>query len=445
MTALAAGLRQDASSAIAARAAAVIPGGVNSSTRSQGAPLSIASAKGAYVTDADGNRYLDYHAAFGAILLGHLDDEVEAAVAQASTVLDLTGYGVSEPEVALAEAVVGCIASVEQMITLSTGSEAVSYALRLARTATGRRYIVKVQGGFHGYTDPVMRNCISPAERAYGWDPMSTGILPEVLEATLIADFNDIASLEALYEAYPDQIACVIMEPIPHNVGALLPADGYLQAVRDLTRQQGSLLVFDEVITGFRHALGGYQSVAGVTPDLTTFGKALGNGHPVAGVGGSREVMRHADPSQGGTVTILGTFNGHASACAAGLATIAHLTNHPDFYERTHRLGARLRDGLNEIFTSAGVAGKAVGFGGTFSPYFTDGEPISYRTLLTNSAVASRAFNRGLIERGFLLIPMPLKRSHISGSHTDADIDATLAAAEDVVREMVAAGTAPRL
>lgn len=438
-------LRQDAGAAIAARAAKVIPGGVNSSTRRQGLPLSIASAKGAYVTDADGNRYLDYHAAFGAILLGHLDDAVEAAVAQAAKVSDLAGYGVSEHEVRLAEAVVGSIASVDQTITLSAGSEAVNYALRLARTATGRRYIVKVQGGFHGYTDSVMRNCISAADRAYGWDPMSSGILPEVLDATLITDFNDISDLESLFAAYPEQIACVIMEPIPHNVGALLPADGYLQAVRALTRREGALLVFDEVITGFRHALGGFQSLAGVRPDLTTFGKALGNGHPVAGVGGSYEVMRYADPDQGGTVTILGTFNGNTSACAAALATIDYLREHPDFYERTHRLGARLRDGFNAVFEEAGVAGRTVGFGGTFTPYFTSAEPTSYRALLTNAAEASRAFNEGLIRRGFLLIPMPLKRSHISACHTEAEIDATIEAARDVVAEMVAGGTAPRL
>ncbi len=429
--------------ALAERAAAVIPGGVNSSTRSLGAPFALASAEGAYVTDADGNRYLDYHAAFGAILLGHLHPEVEQAVADAKAI-DITGFGVSELEVQLAEAVVAAIPSVEQTITVTTGSEAVAYALRIARAITDRRFVVKVQGGFHGWSDSMARNVISAPEKAYGWDPLSAGILPEPLEATLIADYNDLSTVEALFAAHPEQIAAVIVEPIPHNVGALLPNDGFLQSLRDLTRREGSLLIFDEVITGFRHSLGGYQQVCGVMPDLTTFGKAMGNGHPVAGVGGPASVMQHANSAAGGTVTIMGTFNGHAASCAAGLATIGHLSSHPDFYERTHALGQRLRDGLNQIFDEAGVAGVAAGFGGTFSPYFIPGEPTSYRELARNDKEASLAFNRGLIDRGFLLIPMALKRSHISGSHTEEDIDKTLEAARDVVSDMVARDVAPR-
>ncbi|MGJ6981519.1 aspartate aminotransferase family protein [Aestuariimicrobium soli] len=430
--------------ALAERARRVIPGGVNSSTRNLGAPHAIVGAEGAHVTDADGNRYLDYHAAFGAMLLGHCEPEIEQAVTEASARFDLSGFGVSELEVELSEAVVAEIPSVEQMFTLSSGSEAVAYGLRIARTATDRDLIIKVQGGFHGWSDSVARNVISAPDKAFGWDPLGTGMSRTVLEQTLIAEYNDIATVEQLFADHPEQIAAVIVEPIPHNVGALLPTDDFLAKLREVTTREGALLVFDEVITGFRHALGGYQSICGVTPDLTTFGKAMGNGRAIAGLGGRLDVMRHADQTQGGTVVVMGTFNGNQSAAAAALATIGHLRSNPDFYERTHRLGQRLRAGLNAIFDEAQVAGVAAGFGGTFSPYFIPGEPTSYRALMANDTAASLAFNRGLIERGFLLIPMALKRSHISGRHTDADIDATLEAARDVVAEMVAAGTAPR-
>ncbi|MEN3307149.1 MAG: glutamate-semialdehyde -aminomutase [Micromonosporaceae bacterium] len=412
-----------------------MPGGVNSSTRYIGAPYAFVHAAGAYVTDADGRRYLDYHAAFGAILLGHNAPVVNDAVRAAIGKVDLIGLGVTEPEVALAERVVGLIPSAESMIATMSGSEAVAQAVRLARAVTGRDLIVKFQGGFHGWSDAVARNVISAPDKAYGRDPLSGGILPQAIDATLIAEFNDLDSVVTLFERHPDRIAAVIMEPIPHNVGALLPTTEFVTGLRALTRERGALFVLDEVITGFRHALGGYQQVVGVTPDLTTFGKGMANGFPAGGVAGRRDLMEHFN-GRTGDVLLAGTFNGNPLGCAAALATIDHLSAHPDFYERTYRLGARMRDGLTRIVTELDVEATAAGFGGVFALYFTKAPVLGYRDLMRNNDAAYVAFHRGMTDRGFLMLPMALKRNHISGEHTEEEVDRTLDAAHDVLREL---------
>lgn len=427
------------SKALAERAEVVFPGGVNSGTRRNGAPYAFADGRGAYLTDLDGNDYLDYLAAFGAMILGHRAPEVDEAVQRSMAGVDLTGYGVSELEVQLGELVTSVLPSVEQTIIVNSGSEAVAYAIRLARATTGRRYLVKFQGGFHGWSDPVARNVISSKERAYGDDPITAGLLPDSWQSTLIAEFNDLESVRELFRSHPEQIAAVIMEPIPHNVGALVPTQEFVEGIRQLTTEQGALLIFDEVITGFRHAIGGYQEICGVTPDLTTYGKAMGNGYPVAGMGGRRDLMQHFDAA-GGEVGLLGTFNGNPTSCAAAIATVSYLRDHPDFYTRTHALGERLRAGLRTILADKDIAAQVVGFGGTFSTYFLDGEVSGYRELLDNNAMASVQFHRRMIERGFLMIPLALKRNHISGSHTEDDIDRTLQAMSEVLGGMRADG-----
>ncbi|HEY8482627.1 MAG TPA: aminotransferase class III-fold pyridoxal phosphate-dependent enzyme, partial [Spirillospora sp.] len=273
----------------------------------------------------------------------------------------------------------------------------------------------------------------SPPDRAYASDPLSRGILPEALDSTLIAEFNDLDSVRALYERHPERIAAVIMEPIPHNVGALVPTQEFIEGLRALTAEQGSLLIFDEVITGFRHALGGYQQVCGVLPDLTTFGKAMGNGYPVAGLAGPRRLMERFN-SAGGDVLLAGTFNGNPVSCAAAIATITYLRDHPDFYERTRALGDRMRTGLTEICAELGIPGTAAGFGGVFSLYFAEAPIRGYRDLMRNHDEAYVAFHRRMTDRGFLMLPLPLKRNHISAAHTAEDIDRTLEAARDVLR-----------
>jgi len=418
--------------AIAEAAARVIPGGVNSSTRYIGDPYAFVAADGAYLTDADGRRYLDYHAAFGAILLGHNAPVVNDAIRGALGGVDLTGLGVTELEVQLAERVVQVIPSAESMIATMSGSEATAQAIRLARAVTDRDLIVKFQGGFHGWHDAVARNVISTPERAYQRDPLSKGILDQAVDATLIAEFNDIDSVSALFETYPGRIAAVILEPIPHNVGALLPTTEFVSGLRKLTGEEGALLIFDEVITGFRHALGGYQEVIGVSPDLTTFGKGMANGFPIGGVAGRRDLMEHFN-GQTGDVLLAGTFNGNPLGCTAALATIGYLQEHPDFYERTHALGERMRSGLGGIVEELGIQATVAGFGGVFALYFGTGRALGYRDLLRNNNAGYVAFHRGMTERGFLMLPMALKRNHICGAHTAEEIERTLEAARDVL------------
>lgn len=422
--------------ALVERAERIIPGGVNSATRAIGEPWMFTAARGSTVTDASGRDYVDYHAAFGAILLGHGDERVISAVEEASRRVGLVGLGITELELQLAELIIEAIPSAEMTITTMSGSESVLQAVRLARGATGRSKIVKFQGCFHGSFDAVARNVISAPERAYGWDPNSAGILDDALSHTLIAEFNDLDSVRELFSRHGEEIAAVILEPVPHNVGALLPEQAFLEGLREITRANGSLLIFDEVITGFRHALGGYQQLCGVTPDLTTFGKAMGNGFAVAGLAGSAEVMRNFTPA-GGSVMLAGTFNGNAGSMAAAIATIQVLSD-PDvgFYDHVRRLGDRMRDGLRGITADLGIPAVVTGVGSVFVTYFLEGEVRGYRDLMRNDDHAYAAFHRRMTDAGFLMYPMALKRNHISLAHTDDDIDRTLEAAQRVLAGM---------
>jgi glutamate-1-semialdehyde 2,1-aminomutase len=425
---------------LAERAERIIPGGVNSATRAIGAPWAWRSAHGATITDLDGRSYTDYHAAFGAILLGHSDERVGAAVARAMADIDLVGVGTTELEVEAAELIVDAIPSAEMVITTMSGSESTFQAVRLARGATGRPFILKFQGCFHGSYDAIARNVISPPELAWKRDPNSSGILDDALDHTLIAEFNDLASVQELFARHPEQIAAVILEPVPHNVGALLPEQSFLEGLREITREHGSVLIFDEVITGFRHALGGYQEICGVTPDLTTFGKAMGNGFPVAGLAGSAEVMGNFTPA-GGTVMLAGTFNGNAVSMAAAIATLSVLKDpEVDFYGHVHRLGDRMRTGLQSITDELGIAAHITGIGSVFIPYFLEGEVRGYRDLLRNDDEAYAAFHRRMIEKGSFMYPMALKRNHISLAHTEVEIDRTLSQASEVLGEMAREG-----
>lgn len=421
------------------RAARVIPGGVNSAARFIGEPYVFSDADGAYVVDADGRRYVDYHAAFGANLLGYRDRGVAEAVAAAARDHSLLGLGVTEIEIEAAELVTQLVPVAERAISTMSGTESTFQAVRLARAITGRDLLVKFQGCFHGWHDAVARNVISAPDRAYGWDPTSAGILPAALEATLIAEFNDLDSVRALFDQHADRIAAVILEPVPHNVGCLLPEDAFLHGLRQLTSDHGALLIFDEVISGFRHAPGGWGEISGVEPDLVTFGKSMGNGVPIAGLAGPAKYMDQFS-SGGGTVQLAGTFNGNPTSSAAAIATLTYLRENPDFYERTHALGERMRAGLRRITDELDIHAHVAGYGGVFCMYFLDREVRGYRDLMEDNDVAYAAFHRRMTDAGFLMLPMALKRNHISGAHTSEHIDLTLEAAEDVLRAMSQAG-----
>jgi glutamate-1-semialdehyde 2,1-aminomutase len=423
---------------LAARAAAVIPGGVNSGQRRVPGleDLVIAATSGATFTDGDGNVYTDYHAAFGPPLLGHNDPDVDAAVATTARSVGLMGVGVSEVEIELAERICELVPSAERVLLTETGSEATFHALRVARAATGRRHVIKFQGCYHGWHDSVAMNVISLPENVGRRDPLSKGVLPEVIDATIVCRFNDADDVERALAAH--DVAAIILEPIPHNIGAVLPRAGFLERLRELATKHGTVLVFDEVITGFRHGLGGFQSIAGVTPDLTTLGKAMGNGWPVSALAGKAELMDLFSTTPGRPAFFAGTFNGHPPTAAAALATIDKLQREP-VHEHVFRLGERTRQGLRELYARLGVPVWVSGFGSVFVTYFLDGEPSSYDDLLANDADLFTGYRRELMKHGIFELPLNLKRSHFSYAHTDDDVDRLLEATEVAVSTVLAA------
>ncbi len=418
------------------RATAVTPGGVNSGTRGLPEPIVWKDAEGAYMVDAEGKRYLDYHAAFGPIVLGHNHPAVNAAVAQAMTQVDLTGAGTTELEIRLAEKVVEHLPSAEMALIFGAGSEATYMAQRLARAVTGRVKLVKFQGCFHGWHDYLLMNVISPPEKIGQKDPASAGMLPEAIDNTLVLPFNDSDALEQLVTTRGHEIAAIILEPIPHNIGCVLPKDEFVQALRRVCDERGIVLIFDEVITGFRHGLGGYQETLGVTPDLTTMAKAIANGYPCAVLAGRRDLMMRFS-SAGGDVMVAGTYNGHPVATAAALATIAELED-GTVHKRIFRLGEKARRGLQEIADRLDISMTVAGYGSVFVPYFMTGAINRYADLLQNNTEADTFFRSEMTRRGVFMLPMAMKRNHVSAAHTDADIDRTLNVAEDVLREMIA-------
>jgi glutamate-1-semialdehyde 2,1-aminomutase len=423
-------------SELAARAARVIPGGVNSGQRRVPGleELVIASTGGSTFTDSRGVTYTDYHAAFGPPLLGHNDPDVDAAVAATARTVGLMGVGITEIEVSLAERIVDLVPSVEQVLLTETGSEATFHAIRVARAATGRRHIVKFQGCYHGWHDSVAMNVISPAERMGQRDPMSQGGIPEVTEATIVCRFNDAADVERALSDH--DVAAIIVEPIPHNIGAVLPRPGFLERLRELCDQHGTVLIFDEVITGFRHGLGGYQAIAGVTPDLTTMGKAMGNGWPISALGGKAELMQLFSTTPGRPAFFAGTFNGHPPTAAAALATIDKLQRE-NVHEHVFRLGDRARTGLREVYARLGVPVVVSGFGSVFVTYFLEGDVGSYDDLLRNDVDLFVGYRRELMKHGIFELPLNLKRSHFSYAHTDDDVDRLLEATEASVRAVL--------
>ncbi len=416
------------------RARKVIPGGVSTSQRHTDPPLVWASAEGAYMTDLDGQRYLDYHAAFGPIILGHSDPAVAAAVARQQLELDLIGVGVTEVEIAAAEKIVEHVPGAERVLFCNSGSEATYHAVRLARGVTGRRKIIKFQGCYHGWHDYVLMNVISPPERLGSLDPLSTGMLPATIDEVIVLDFNDVEQLTETMSRYGEEIAVIIFELVPHAIGCILPEQDFLEAMRSLATQYGSILIFDEIVTGFRHALGGYQAISGVTPDLTTLGKAMANGYPCAAVAGRSDLMEGFNTATG-DVFFAGTFNAHPLAMAACLATIEQHEK-PGFYERLFALGDRMRSGLQEIADAHRLDAIVSGFGSVFVTYFMDPPIRNFRDLIRNDAAMYESFNESMVDRGFYMLPVNLKRNHITAAHTEDDIDRTLQAADEVLGEL---------
>jgi glutamate-1-semialdehyde 2,1-aminomutase len=420
-------------------AATVIPGGVNTCRRRSEPPLCFRRGSGAYLWDLDGRRYIDYHAAYGAVFLGHSHPEITRRVSATIREAVLFGAGVTEDEVALAERIVRHVPSAEQVVVCGSGSEATYHALRLARGITGRQLVLKFQGSYNGFHDYVLRNVLSAAGGIGRRDPHSAGMLDAAVDATLVCRYNDLEDVERAFAAHPEQIAAVILEPVAHNSPGILPEPGFLEGLRSLCDREGALLVFDEVITGFRHALGGYQALCGVTPDLTTMGKAIANGFPIAAIGGPRRYLERYTTTATGDVHFGGTYNGNAPSVAAAIATIDALED-GSVHERVFALGERMRTGLAAIAEAAGVPAVAAGFGSLFVLCFMEGPLRSYEDVLRNDTELFLRYRRELVARGVFEMPESLGRSHISAAHTGDDVDRSLETAEAALAAALARG-----
>ena len=417
-----------------------IPGGVVSTNRAVDPPIVFNKAEGAWMWDVDGNRYLDYHAAFGPYVLGHGDAYVNDAVRR---VLDegrsLFGSGTTELEGQLAELICNSVAFIESIQVLNTGSEATYQALRLARAATGRAHIIKPQGGYHGWHNDVACNLMSPLEAMgkrrvadeYPFLPISAGIPKEHSELVHSVNFNDLDSVEAMCKKYP--IAALITEPILQNIGIVRPLPGYLEGLRALADKYGFVLIFDEVKTGFRHAIGGYVALSGVTPDLVVYGKAIANGYPLAVIAGKKELMDlfvHPDPSR--RVLLAGTYNGHPVPTVAAIATIERLlANNGDIYQRLEMLGLRMQNGLEDIIRNGELKAVVARQGSAFCIYFMDHLPTDWHDVLMHHDVEMDvSLRRKLLDFGIYFFQLPMKQCSLSAAHTEADVDETLHAVE---------------
>ncbi|WP_321469844.1 aspartate aminotransferase family protein [uncultured Paludibaculum sp.] len=412
-----------------------IPGGVNSSLRAVEPRLVPVRAEGAYFHDMDGTRYLDYHGAFGPPILGHSHPAVTRRVKAAIAETDQVGVGIGPLEIELAKKIVQHIPSGDKALLCNSGSEATYHAIRLSRAVTGRTKVIKFQGCYHGFHDSLAMNVITPKEKLGRRDPLSAGAHAAVVADTFVCEFNNLEEVKQVFAENPENIAAVILEPIPHNIGCVMPEQAFLEGLRALTQKHGTILIFDEVITGFRHSLGGYQKICGVIPDLTTLGKAIANGYPIAALAGRRDLMDRFNTRAGGDVFWAGTFNGHPVGAAAALATIEVLEK-PESHQYLFALGDRMRSGLREIVSRHGVPATVAGFGSVFLTYFMEGPIRSFTDLYRNDAAFFVEYRRRLVSKGIFKLPMNLKRNHLSLSHTQADVDRTLEACDAVIGEL---------
>ena len=425
-----------------------IPGGVVSINRATDPQIVFVKGRGAYIYDAEGNRYIDYHFAFAPHFLGHNDPYVTAAVEKVlHEDASLFGSGTTVLEGRLAELICTNIPWVESVQFLNTGSEATYQALRLARAATGRQHLIVMQGGYNGWHNDVACNLMTPlsdlgprvSPGEYPFKPISAGIPEEHQGLIHPINFNDLASVRYVCERYP--IAGLIAEPILQNVGLVLPERGYLEGLRTLADEFGFVLIFDEVKTGFRHALGGYAQIAGVAPDLVVYGKAVANGYPMAVLGGKAALMDSlVDPDPHKRVLLAGTYNAHPVPTAAAIATVERLLeNGGEVYKQVERLGAQLEQGVKDMIQRLGLCATLVRQGSAFCLYFMDHAPRDWHDLASHHPFGPDVeMRKALIERGIYYFPLATKQCSISAAHTPDDIAETLRAWEATLAGMPA-------
>ena len=418
--------RDTRSQALLEAARRVIPGGVNSPVRAfkgvGGTPRFIARGEGPYMFDADGNRYIDYVLSWGPLAIGHAHPAVVEALRRQAELG--TSFGApTEAETELAELIVAAIPTVELVRFVSSGTEATMSALRLARAATKRDKIVKFAGCYHGHADALLVQAGSGV--ATLGLPDSPGVTSGATIDTLTAPFNDLAAVEALFVAYPEEIAAIIVEPVAGNMGLVPPVEGYLQGLRMLTERHGALLIFDEVMTGFRVAHGGAQALYGVQPDLTCLGKVIGGGLPVAAYGGRREIMEWVAPA--GPMYQAGTLSGNPLAMAAGIATLRELAK-PGGYEQLGKAATTLAGAMCEAAESAGIPLQTAAVGSMWGAFFADAPVTDYDTAKRSDTARYARFFHALLERGVYLAPSQFETGFISTAHDDGVITETVEA-----------------
>ena len=425
----------DISEQLFERAKKVLPGGVNSPVRAYRAvgmaPRFITRADGAYIYDEDGKRYIDYVCSWGPMILGHNHPVIREAVERA--VQDGLSFGApTRREVDIAELMVELVPNIEMVRMVNSGTEAVMSALRLARGATGRDKLIKFEGCYHGHSDCMLVNAGSSA--LAGGHPSSAGVPVGAARDTLTAQFNDLDSVRELLEGNPGQVAAVIVEPVAANMGVVNPAPGFLPGLRQLCDQHGALLIFDEVITGFRLALGGAQEYFGVKADLVTFGKIIGGGMPVGAYCGSRALLEQVAPC--GPVYQAGTLSGNPVAMAAGLAQLTYLKEHPQVYADIAAKGEKLARGLRAAAAEAGVPVAINQIGSLLAPFFTPTEVTTFTDAKGSDVGRYAKYFQAMLERGVALAPAQFEAMFVSEAHGDAELDATLAAARAALRSL---------
>ena len=418
-----------------AAACQVLPGGVNSPVRAYRSvgltPRFIQRAEGSYIYDVEGRRYIDYVCSWGPMILGHNHPVIREAVEKA--VVDGLSFGAPTPrEVEIAQLMVEMVPGLEMVRMVNSGTEAVMSALRLARGATGRDKLIKFAGCYHGHSDCMLVNAGSSA--LAGGHPSSSGVPVGAARDTLTAQFNDLSSVQALLEANRGEVAAVIVEPVAANMGVVGPAPGFLQGLRELCDQHGTLLIFDEVITGFRLAPGGAQEYFGVKADLVTYGKIIGGGMPVGAYGGSRALMEHVAPC--GPVYQAGTLSGNPVAMAAGLAQLRYLHDHPQVYTHINHMGASLAQDMGKLCEKSSIPVAINQVGSLLSPFFTPTEVSTFVDAKGSDVGMYARYFGEMLQRGIYLAPAQFEAMFLSDAHSGEDLTATLEAFQQTLEAL---------